>query len=1224
MPESPFSKAQKLLDQVTGKSLSNQKRIDFAIQLASLLLQEARDRQTLKEASMQGKLAKMTADPIGKAFTTMMTDECFRSHCPPRVVNQLCYLIDKMGIPRYLPLLDRVKLKAFRILGPIFPRIFTAMTKRTLRQETSGVILQGEAKPLEKHLIQRRKNGVRINLNRLGEAILGENEAANRLKTYLEDLESPAIDYISVKISSLFSQINLLGVENTIKILSERLKTLLRAANKHLFKQANGRFIHKFVNLDMEEYKDLHLTVALFKHVLDDPEFFSTSAGLVLQSYLPDSYQIQKELTQWAMQRVASGGAPIKIRLVKGANLAMEKVEASIKSWPQAPYLQKVEVDANFKRMIDYGCIPAHAEAAHIGIGSHNLFDIAYGMILRAERQVSAHVGFEMLEGMADHVRRVVQSVSRNMLLYCPAAKREEFQNAIAYLIRRLDENTGSENFLRQSFNLKPGTKEWKGQAEQFKQSCAIIDQLETTPRRTQNRFDTPPPSAALGRFLNEPDTDWSLPINQQWAKMIIDTWSRKTHRPISNVIDGIDLHSEGFLRIGIDPSNPSKPLYHYAPANEEEIEKALKAACEGKEEWRRTSIKERCGIFEKIAAGFRKERQNLLGAMAADGGKALSEGDTEVSEAIDFAEYYCRIGQELLNISTFCWSPKGTVLVAPPWNFPCSIPAGGILAALMAGNAVIFKPAPEAVLVGKYLAEVFWEAGVPKNVLQFVCCDDEIAGAKLIKDSRIDCVILTGATSTAKHLLSLRSDLDLIAETGGKNAIILTDMADRELAIKDILQSAFGHSGQKCSACSLLICEGPVYDDPHFLRQLKDAAASLFVGSPWDLQSKIIPLIRPPEGNLKKSLLTLDPGEEWLLEPKENSSNPNLWSPGIKLGVKEGSFMHQNELFGPVLGVMRARDLHHAIQLANGTPYGLTAGLHSLDEREHTVWKENIKAGNCYINRGITGAVVQRQPFGGWKESSFGPGAKAGGPHYLLQLLKRQEISLAKEKEDLSSQVLSLKNILHPIPPEDLPILEASFGSYSYWWNRIKHPQDLSLLLGQDNFLQLLPRDNLIFRAQKGIKILDLFRVCGAVLTCGARIQVSWCKEIFMEEHGQASIQKASVIFPSLQFIEENETTFLQRIRESRKMHIRLAAPPSKELIEAASIGACYIASEPIISDGRFELLHYTNEWSLSFDYHRYGNLILREGEKRAALPNGTAHERYSQSSTANSSHSS
>jgi RHH-type proline utilization regulon transcriptional repressor/proline dehydrogenase/delta 1-pyrroline-5-carboxylate dehydrogenase len=1110
------------------------------------------------------------------------------------------------------------------MLGPIFPHLFTAMTKWMLRRATSGVILPGEAKPLEKHLMQRRKNGIRINLNRLGEAILGEKEAFKRLNLYLQDLESPAIDYISVKISTLFSQINLLGFESTLKILSERLKILLRVANNHLFKQKNGHFIPKFVNLDMEEYKDLHLTVALFKHVLDDPEFFSTSAGIVLQSYLPDSYQIQTELTEWAMQRVASGGAPIKIRLVKGANLAMEKVEASIKSWPQATYLQKIEVDANFKRMIDYGCIPIHAEAAHIGIGSHNLFDIAYGMIVRAECQVSDHVGFEMLEGMADHVRRVVQNLSKNMLLYCPAAKREEFQNAIAYLIRRLDENTGSENFLRQSFNLKPGTKEWKTQAEQFKHSCAIIDQLGTASRKTQNRFVIPAPAASNAGFVNEPDTDWSLPINQQWAKNIIETWSQKTHEQISNVIDGVDVHSEGFLGIRIDLSNPAKPLYHYALATEEDIEKAIKTACEAKNAWKHTSIDERSGILEKIAAGLRKERQNLLGAMAADGGKTLNEGDAEVSEAIDFAEYYRRKGQELLNMTTICWSPKGTVLVAPPWNFPCSIPAGGILAALIAGNTVIFKPAPEAILVGKHLAQIFWEAGVPKNVLQFVCCDDEIAGAKLIKDSRIDCVILTGATSTAKHLLSLRPDLDLIAETGGKNTIIVTDMADRELAIKDILQSAFGHSGQKCSACSLLICEGPVYDDPHFLRQLKDAAASLFVGSPWNLQSKITPLIRPPEGNLKKSISTLDSGEEWLLEPKEDPNNSHLWSPGIKLGVKEGSFMHQNELFGPVLGVMRAHDLHHAIQLANGTPYGLTAGLHSLDEREHTVWKEKIKAGNCYINRGITGAVVQRQPFGGWKESSFGPGAKAGGPHYLLQLLKRQEISIASEKEELSSQVLSLKNILHPIPSKDLSILEASFGSYAYWWNRMKRPQDPSLLLGQDNFFQLVPRDNLIFRAQKGIKILDLFRVCGAVLTCGARMQVSWSKEVFMEEHDQASIQKASIIFPSLQFIEENETTFLQRIRESKKMHIRLAAPPSKELIEAASVGACYLASEPIITDGRFELLHYTNEWSLSFDYHRYGNLILREGEKRAALPNGITHERYSQSSTTNCSNSS
>ena len=381
------------------------------------------------------------------------------------------------------------------------------------------------------------------------------------------------------------------------------------------------------------------------------------------------------------------------------------------------------------------------------------------------------------------------------------------------------------------------------------------------------------------------------------------------------------------------------------------------------------------------MAHALRKSRADLIGAMVADTGKIISEADVEVSEAIDFAEYYRRNAVEVHALHDIEWQAKGVILVAPPWNFPCSIPAGGILAALAAGNSVIFKPAPEAVFVGWILAQAFWEAGVPQDLLQFFTCADEPVGSSLIQDPRIDSIVLTGATATARLFLEKRPGLDLSAETGGKNAMIITALADRDLAIKDLLQSAFGHSGQKCSACSLAICEAEVYDDPHFRQALCEAAASLCVGSPWNLTTKVNPLIRIPNSILMKGLTTLEAGEEWLLAPKADPHNPQLWSPGIKLGVTPESFTYRNELFGPVLGVMRADNLAHALHLANGTPYGLTAGLHSLDEREHMYWIEHIEAGNCYINRGITGAIVQRQPFGGCKQSSFGPGAKAGGP---------------------------------------------------------------------------------------------------------------------------------------------------------------------------------------------------------------------------------------------------
>ena len=285
---------------------------------------------------------------------------------------------------------------------------------------------------------------------------------------------------------------------------------------------------------------------------------------------------------------------------------------------------------------------------------------------------------------------------------------------------------------------------------------------------------------------------------------------------------------------------------------------------------------------------------------MIGDAGKTVQEADVEISEAIDFAEYYLRSMRQFAAHPDIKWTPKGTILVASPWNFPKAIPAGGIFAALITGNCVLFKPAPEVVMTGYSLVKALWDGGISKKVLQFLSCDDDPVGSKLIKDERVNAVILTGATSTAKLFMKMRPGIDLSAETGGKNALIITALSDRDLAIKELVQSAFGHNGQKCSAASLAILEKEVYDDPHFMEQLRGAAASLKVGSPWDLKNKMTPLINPPNETLRRGLTTLEPGESWLLQPQVDPHNPNLWTPGIKLGVQRGSFTQKKRTLRP------------------------------------------------------------------------------------------------------------------------------------------------------------------------------------------------------------------------------------------------------------------------------------------------------------------------------------
>ncbi len=1152
------AQAKALLNTVKNKSFSKQDLADKAIELAAMLLDKAQAEQTRGERARGAKIAAMMDDPQGKALTMVLSDQAFRSHNPARIADQVSYLLEKYGVPRYFAWWEQLGLHLGSVVGKVLPRIVVPAIVARLRAETKYVILPGEEKPLQNYIHKRRQLGTRLNLNQLGEAILGEGEAERRLKAYLDLLARPNVEYISVKISSVYSQINLVAFDETVEAIKVPLRTLYRAAQTHQYVQSNGQMTPKFVNLDMEEYRDLHLTVAAFQQVLDEPEFQSLNAGIVLQAYLPDSAEVQQTLTKWARERVERRGAPIKIRIVKGANLAMEQVEAALSGWEQAPYANKTDVDANYKRMVHYGCQPENAPAAQLGIASHNLFDVAYAMLLRAQNKVEPWVEFEMLEGMANQQARVIQDVAGGVLLYAPVVKNEDFHSAIAYLVRRLDENTAPQNFLHDLFGLQVGTASWEKQKRMFLDAVERQDKASDQPRRQQNRVTEHPCFTADEPFTNAPDTDWSLPANQAWIRAVVHRWQEREVLPIPLQIGG-QLQAHNMLGEGHDPSRPNQIAYRHALAEWPQIDHALNVAVQAQSSWQQTSLAERKRLLIQCANMLSARRGDLIGAAVLDGGKAATQADVEISEAIDFANYYARSFDRLFEGEIeYTFTPFGTILLTPPWNFPIAIPCGGMLSALMAGNTVIMKPAPEAVLVAWRLCNALWEAGIPKEVLQFVPTTDDEIGQRLVTDERIDAVILTGGYETAQLFLGWKPEMRLLAETSGKNSLIITAMADHDQAIKDLVQSAFGHSGQKCSAASLAILEAEVYDNKVFLRQLRDAAASLQVGSAWALKSKVTPLIREPGKTLHRAQTTLEAGESWLLKPEVRKNNPNLWSPGIKLGVKRGSFYHQTECFGPVLGLMRAENLQEAIEIVNQSEFGLTSGLHSLDEREIGLWREQIMVGNAYINRGTTGAIVQRQPFGGWKRSAFGSGAKAGGPNYVLSLGTWHETNEAT--------------------------LQESKASYQKAWQThfsIEH--DPSQVLGELNIFRYRRISSLLLRVAADSPLLPILQVAAAATICGVPLTVSLPPA--------ASTRTDLSQLSHLICLIEDDNALASRLH--RYERLRLLTSASSVLYKAAHAAHVTIAHDPVVSDGRLELRHYLREQAISQTIHRYGNIF-------------------------------
>ncbi|TFC84239.1 aldehyde dehydrogenase family protein, partial [Cryobacterium sp. TmT2-59] len=615
---------------------------------------------------------------------------------------------------------------------------------------------------------------------------------------------------------------------------------------------------------------------------------------------------------------------------------------------------------------------------------------------------------------------------------------------------------------------------------------------------------------------------------------------------------------------------------------------------------WGQRPGAERAAVLHRAGLALAANRDRLIEVMAAETGKTIAEGDPEVSEAVDFAHYYAERARDLDSVQGATFVPSKLTVVTPPWNFPVAISAGGVLAALAAGSGVIVKPAKLAQRSGAVMVEALWEAGVPRDLLVLVDLADRELGTRLISHPAVDRVILTGAYETAQLFRSFREDLPLLAETSGKNAIIVTPSADLDLAAADVIKSAFGHAGQKCSAASLVILVGSVAKSERFLSQLTDAATSLRVGRPSDPVTQMGPIIEPAEGKLLHALTTLGVGEQWLVEPKQLDESGALWSPGIRTGVAPGSYFHLTEFFGPVLGVMHARNLAEAIRFQNAVDYGLTSGLHSLDSAELAEWVDTIEAGNLYVNRGITGAVVQRQPFGGWKRSAVGAGTKAGGPNYLHGLgswvtdpgRNSSTLHLRGLDQTVTDVIEAAQTVLDYA---DFDVLRRSALSDALAWREeFGVVKDVSNLGLERNLFRYSPLPVTVRLAEDGT-LSDLLRIIAAATLTTSRFEVSSAIPVPPLVRNALSEREIPVTV-------ESDAEWLERaaaggIRTSRVRLIggdRLTgATQAASALTHALRGSPDIAiyAHPVTQAGRVELLPFLREQAISITAHRFGN---------------------------------
>ncbi|MCL2597054.1 MAG: bifunctional proline dehydrogenase/L-glutamate gamma-semialdehyde dehydrogenase [Paludibacter sp.] len=1157
------------------------------IEWAKDFLQKAETEITPEELKNQKKYAIMVQNDNDKLLLSKMLDESSQIRNSRKLSRRIKILIDRYGVPEFFGKSDAFLMKMFSLIGYRFAFIAVPIFKKRLRLETAAVIIDEAAPVLNKHLTERTSEKIGQNVNLLGEVVLGTGEAENRYKHYLEALEQPNINYISIKISGIYAGINPLNYEKNKKDLVEKVSTLYRAAMQNPYIDENGNSRAKFVNLDMEEYKDTELTLDVFKTTLSQPEFKNLEAGIVVQAYLPDAWNFQSELLEFAHKRVADGGAPLKMRLVKGANLQMETIISSLKGWENPIFSSKTEVDANYMKILDRSLQPENACVLNVGVASHNFFSIGYAYLLGKQNNVEQYVTFEMLEGMANHLPRVMRHLDKQIILYTPVVKDEHFLNAVSYLVRRLDENTGKENFLSYSFNLKIDSKEWNFLRQQFEDAYAMKETISNEPRRTQDRTKPVEPQKDINTFKNEADTYFDCPQNRFWADEIRNKWKKSAS----------DKPYEIPIQISDNQFFSDKKLNYFDNGQKEEIcvctvnlanlaqtESMLHKASQDISAWRQTTLSQRNEILHRTADKLAAKRSDLIGCMAAVTGKTFTEGDTEVSTAIDFCRYYPISLQEFENLKDTEISPKGIILVVSSADFPLATAAGNVAAALAGGNSVILKPAEEAFPVAWEFAQCFWEAGVPRDALQLLCPENEEPVNYLISNNLINNIIFTGKTKTAFKIAEKNPHMPIIAHTGGKNAVILTSSGDRDHAIQNVVASAFGNAGQKPSSCSLLLVEKEIFNSQEFKNKLIDAVSSISAGSQWYGGTGVGPMLTNKNENLEIALNNLESDEQWLVKPEYVDEKHYIIRPSIKWGVKEGSFSFEGEIFAPMLSVVCIDNLKEGIKLVNSGDYGLTSGLETLDESEIELWKNSIEAGNLYINRGTTGAKVGRQPFGGIKLSSFGSGIKMGGANFAASFVNFKQKTIKTIPAAKTKHLPTLSTMLNEADNAYFQyIIENYLAAYK---KEFQTEYQTQKIVGEKNTFRYLPLKNMVLRVAKEDGILDVAMVLSAAATAKATLTVS----IDPNDAKLPILKKA--LEKSYHINAESEELFLLEMYKYDRIRT-LNTNISDKFYQTASKNGQYIASQIPLSEGRVELLNYFKEQTISYEYHRYGSMM-------------------------------
>ncbi|BAQ64036.1 L-glutamate gamma-semialdehyde dehydrogenase [Geminocystis sp. NIES-3709] len=858
--------------------------------------------------------------------------------------------------------------------------------------------ISGETiKEVIKAVERMRKEKMCFSIDLLGEAVITEVEAESYLQNYLNlitqlseqaqkwsniseidtaDGENLPKVQVSVKLTAFYSQFDPIDPEGGKLKVCDRIRTLLRHAQNY------GTAVH----FDIEQYTYKDVVVSILQELLMEEEFKTrTDIGVTLQAYLRDSEKDLQSWINWAKRR----GNPITIRLVKGAYWDQETIKSLQNHWNQPVFNDKAETDLNYEKLTRL--LLENHSYLNAAIASHNVRTQANAIAIAETLKIpKKRFECQILYGMGETLAKAIVKRGHRVRVYAPYG---QLLPGMAYLIRRLLENTANSSFLRQNAEEKP------------------IEELVAPPQvspisKEELTTDVVSSLSKQKVFQGSPDTDYGRETNlikARQALTIVHNQLGKTYLPL---INGNYVETESYID-SVNPSNPSEVVGKIGLISLSQADEAMNSAKSAFKTWSKTPAKQRADILRKAADIMEAKRHELTAWMCYEVGKILKEGDPEVSEAIDFCRYYADEMERLdrgYNYDVagendrYFYQPRGIALIVSPWNFPFAISTGMTVAALVTGNCALLKPAATSTVIGAKIAEILTEAGIPAGVFQYIPGKGSVVGDYLVKHPDIHLIAFTGSREVGCQIYADAAILQpkqrhlkrVIAEMGGKNAIIIDESADLDQGVAGVVQSAFGFSGQKCSACSRVIVLSSVYDS--FVDRLVEAVKSLNVGEAKNPSTKVGPVI---DGTAQARILEyIEKGKQEgkLAIQVPTPENGYFVPPTVFIDISPNATIAQEEIFGPVLAVIKANNFDEALDIANGTDYALTGGLYSRTPIHIDRAYKEFEVGNLYINRGITGAIVSRQPFGGFKLS--GVGSKAGGPDYLLQFLEPRVVT--------------------------------------------------------------------------------------------------------------------------------------------------------------------------------------------------------------------------------------